>query len=114
MPGAPSSAATQMPLSSASAGRFVARAAARALMRALAMKVVPDSSGSGRPSEPADTASTPYGASSSFISRSLPALCVATTTVPVSARAMREALLRSADSQLLQLDEAADALLGQA
>jgi hypothetical protein len=55
-------------------------AAASALMRALARNVVPVSSGSPRPSSPADTASTPCGASSSRISASLPGLWVAITS----------------------------------
>ena len=60
-PGAPSRPWTTMPLSSASAGRPVASAAARALSRALAAKLSPVSSGSGRPSAAAPTTSIPCG-----------------------------------------------------
>ena len=64
-------------------------AAATALIRALAAKVSPVSSGSPRPSSPADTASTPCGASNSRISASLPGLWVAITSLPVIRRCMR-------------------------
>ena len=50
---------------------------------ALARKVSPVSSGSPSPSSPAETASMPYGASSSRISASLPGLWVAITSLPV-------------------------------
>src|SRR3984885_1345993 len=86
MPGAPSSASTTSPESSANAGSFAARAAAIALICALARKLSPVSSGSLRPSSPADTASTPCGASSSRISASLPGLWVAITSLPVIRR----------------------------
>ena len=59
-------------------------AAARALSSALATKLVPVSSGSGRPSAPADTTSSPNGASSAAISRTLPGLWLATTSRPPS------------------------------
>ena len=58
----------------------------RALMRHWRRKWSPVSSGSGRPSSPADTASTPCGASSSRISASLPGLWVAITSSPAIAR----------------------------
>src|ERR1700710_2867739 len=89
MPGAPSSASTTNPESSANAGSFAACAAATALICALARKLSPVSSGSPRPSSPADTASTPCGASSSRISTSLPGLWVAITSLPVIRRCMR-------------------------
>src|SRR6185312_4067432 len=79
MPGAPFSACTTMPESSASAGSLAPSAAARALSSALASKLMPVSSGSGRLSALALTTSTPNGATSSSISRSLPLLCVAIT-----------------------------------
>ncbi len=47
-------------------------------------KVASVSSGSGSPKSPADTASTPRGASSAPISRTFPALWLATTRRPVS------------------------------
>ena len=86
-------------------------AAACALMRAFAAKVVPVSSGSGRPSSPAETASTPYGASSSRISPSLPGLCVAITSLPVICGGC--VMRRSHHRQLLQVDQLADALAGE-
>ena len=58
-------------------------AAATALIRALATKLSPVSSGSARPSSPAEIASTPCGESSSRISASLPGLWVAITSLPV-------------------------------
>src|SRR5689334_17822950 len=109
MPGAPSSASTTRPESSAKAGSCAAFAAAIALIAALARKVVPGSSGSSRPSSPADIASTPCGASSSRISASLPGLWVAMTSLPVICRCMR----RSGHRDLLQTDQLRDALLGQ-
>ena len=60
----------------------IQEAGATALITALARKVSPVSSGSPRPSSPAETASTPCGASSSRISRSLPGLWVAITSRP--------------------------------
>jgi hypothetical protein len=59
MPGAPSRASTTRPESSAKAGSCATLAAAIALIAALALKVSPVSSGSARPSSPADTASMP-------------------------------------------------------
>ena len=81
MPGRPCSASTDRPLSSASAGRPRRSAASRAFRSALSTKVLPISSGSGRPSSAAPTHSMPCGASSSWISRSLPALWVAMTSL---------------------------------
>src|SRR5215510_12629532 len=109
MPGAPSSASTARPESSAKAGSCAAFAAAIALIAALARKLLPVSSGSSRPRSPADTASTPCGASSSRISASLPGLWVAMTSLPVIWRCM----LRSGHRDLLQVDEPRHALLGQ-
>ena len=57
-----------------------ASAAARALSSALAAKVAPVSSGSGRPSRSALTGSMPCGPSSALISRTLPRLWLATTS----------------------------------
>ncbi len=57
--GRPPSATTSRPLSSASAGRPEAVADASALSAAFCAKVVPVSSGSGRPSDPAETGSMP-------------------------------------------------------
>src|ERR1700752_873995 len=88
MPGAPPSESTTSPESSANAGRPDAFAAASALRRAFAAKVVPVSSGSGRFRSLADTASTPCNPSSSRISASLPLLCVAMTRRPVICRCM--------------------------
>src|SRR6476620_7532571 len=82
MPGSPSRASTTSPESSANAGKPDAAAAARALISAFSAKLVPVSSGSARPSSPADTATIPYGMSSSRISRSLPGLWVAITSRP--------------------------------
>src|SRR5436305_249837 len=109
MPGAPSSASTTSPESSARAGIPEACAAASALMRALAAKVVPVSSGSGKFRSPADTASTPYTPSRSRISTSLPALCVAMTMRPVSGRCIASL----SDRKLLQVDQLADAFAGE-
>ena len=83
-------------------------AAAIALIAALARKSSPVSSGSGRPSSPAETASTPCGASSSRISPSLPGLWVAITSRPV----IRAVHVRSdsGDRELLQFDQPRDAL----
>ena len=86
MPGSPPSASTTSPESSAKAGSPEALAAASALIRALARKVMPLSSGSARPISPADVASMPYGARRSRISASLPGLCVAMTRRPASGR----------------------------
>src|SRR5581483_5719268 len=107
MPGAPSSASTTRPESSAKAGSLAACAAATALIRALAWKVSPVSSGSPSPSSPAETASTPCGASSSRISASLPGLWVAITSLPEIFRCML------CNCDLLQVDQPRHALLGQ-
>src|SRR3954471_5915063 len=79
MPGAPSSASTHSPESSARAAWPLPAADATALIFALAAKVVPSSIGSGRPSDPALTGRMPCGPSSALISRTLPSLCEATT-----------------------------------
>src|SRR3954468_6936462 len=92
MPGSPSSASTASPESSANAGKPDAAAAARALMSAFSAKLVPVSSGSAKPSSPADTASIPYGMSSSRISRSLPGLWLAITSRPEIGRCAPAAL----------------------
>src|ERR1044072_3614257 len=104
MPGAPSSASTARPESSANAGRPDALAAASALMRALAANVVPVSSGSGRLRSLADTASTPCSPNSSRISASLPLLWVAMTRRPVMVRCI------SHHGELFQIDQLSDAL----
>src|SRR5262245_60856157 len=109
MPGAPSSASTARPESSAKAATCAAFAAAIALIAALARKLAPVSSGSSRRRSPADTASTPWGASSSRISASLPGLWVAMMSLPVLWRCM----LGSGHRDLLQVDESRHALLGQ-
>src|SRR5215510_2264893 len=109
MPGAPSSASTARPESSAKAGSCAAFAAAIALIAALARKVVPVSLGSSRPRSPADTASTPWGASNSRISASLPGLWVAMTSLPVIWRC----IVNSGHRDLLQLDQPRHALLRQ-
>ena len=86
-PGAPHRAATQKPLSSASAGRLLPRAAAKALMRALPTKSGASSKGSGKPSAPAETTAISCGRSSSASSASLPELWLASTSrVPGSRR----------------------------
>src|SRR5262245_53318172 len=126
MPGWPPSASTARPESSENAGNDVAAAAASALMRALAANVEPGSSGSARPSSPAETASTPYGASRSRISRSLPGLWVAITSRPSIRRCMLVLLshssLRSGVGagcgvsgyrQFLQIAEPTDSLFRQ-
>src|SRR6478609_7627261 len=111
MPGAPSSASTTRPESSAKAGNCAASAAAIALIAALARNVLPVSSGSPRASSPAETASTPCGASNSRISASLPGLWVAITSRPVIRRCMCEIRLR--DGQLLQVHQTRDTLARQ-
>src|ERR1700740_2809626 len=110
MPGAPSSASTTIPESSAKAGSRAASAAASALIRAFAVKLLPIWSGSPRPSSPAETASTPCGASNSRISASLPGLWVAMTSLPVICRCMEN----SGDRDLLQLDQPRHAFLREA
>src|ERR1044072_6574296 len=107
MPGAPSSASTTRPESSANDGRPEASAAASALMRALAANVVPVSSGAGRFRSLAATASTPCSAKSSRISASLPLLWVAMTRRPVMVRCI------SHHGELLQMDQLADAFARQ-
>src|SRR5579862_8770469 len=115
MPGAPSSAATANPESSASAGRRAAVAAACALSAALAANVSPVSSGSGRPSSAADTTSTPNGSTSSRISRTLPGLWLAITSrVPRASRRVLTGPLASRDGRALQRDQLADADARQA
>ncbi len=85
-PGWPPRAATEMPESSARAIRPLAVAAALALIMALPAKVVSGSSGSGRPSSPAEiTWKRPSSRACS--SRALPGLWVAATRrVPGSSR----------------------------
>src|SRR5215813_1327370 len=80
MPGAPPSAGTTRPESSASAGSPLASAAAFAFNAALASKLSPVSSGSARPRVPAETASIAKGANSADISSILPWLWLATTS----------------------------------
>src|SRR6266851_2967369 len=89
MPGAPSSAETTRPESSASAGSLLASAAALAFNAALASKLAPVSSGSGRPREAAERASIAKGANSADISSTLPWLWLATTSwSPMKRRAI--------------------------
>src|SRR6516225_5808798 len=89
MPGAPSSAGTTRPESSASAGSPLAAAAAAAFSAALASKLSPFSSGSGRPSAPAEMVAMPNGANSTAISSILPWLWLAMTSrSPVKRRAI--------------------------
>ena len=78
-PGLPSSACTTRPELSASAGRPEAFAAACALMRALAAKLSPSSTGSGRPSAALAITSMRSGCSRAASSRTLPGLWVAST-----------------------------------
>src|SRR5215472_19209441 len=80
MPGAPLSAGTTRPESSASAGNPLASAAALAFSPAFASKLSPLSSGSGRPSEDAAIVSTPNGASKAAISSILPGLWLPITS----------------------------------
>src|SRR4051812_11057593 len=58
-----------------------ALAAACALIRAFSANVVPVSSGSGRPRSPAEISTSPRGVNSSRNSASLPALCVAISSL---------------------------------
>src|SRR5436305_11178278 len=91
MPGAPPSAGTTTPESSANAGKPLASAARRAFSSAFSSNVAPVSSGSMRPSSAAPTASTSYGASNSRISTILPGLWLAMTSLPPeNRRAMLE------------------------
>src|SRR5688572_6827051 len=62
----------------------VARAEASAFSVALPTKLSSVSSGSAKPSSPADTGSIPNGPSSAAISRTLPALWLAMTSGPGS------------------------------
>ena len=78
-PGEPPSACTQNPLSSASAGRSDATAAASAFSAALPAKLSAVSSGSSSPSRAALTSSTPDPASNCSNSTSFPALWLAST-----------------------------------
>ena len=73
------------------------------LDRGIGAKRSPVSSGSPRPSSPAETASTPCGASNSRISASLPGLWVAITSLPVIRRCMMRIRLR--DGHLLQVHQ---------
>src|SRR5262249_38787064 len=110
MPGAPPSASTIRPESSAKAGSCATRAAATAFILALDWNVPPVSSGSPRPSSPAETACTPCGASSSRISASLPGLWVAMTSLPVIWRCM---LSNLSHRQFLQVHQACHTLARQ-
>src|SRR5215831_19197727 len=105
MPGAPSSAGTTSPESSERAGSSVALAAAWALSAALPSKVGSVSSGSGRPSTAAPSASTRYGASNAAISVILPVLWLAMTSLPPRNRRVI-GLQQSADLQPSQLGDA--------
>src|SRR5665213_2811954 len=113
MPGSPPSASTARPESSASDGRPEPAAAAVALRRALSSKVVPVSSGSGRPSADAEATVIWNGATISSSSRSLPALWVAKTSLSPRLRRLTEVRLRSEHRELLQADQFADAGAGQ-
>src|SRR6478672_9702313 len=109
IPGSPASALTSSPESSASAGSPEVCAAAMALSLAFSAKLAPVSSGSGSPSLPADTVSTPNSASRSAISRTLPSLWLAMTRrMP---RLKATPIL--SDGELLQLHELGDATLGE-
>src|SRR6516164_9225253 len=89
MPGAPPSARTTRPESSAIAGSPLAPAAAFAFSAAFASKLSPVSSGSAMPSAPAETAWIAKGASSADISSILPWLWLAMTSrSPVKRRAI--------------------------
>lgn len=89
MPGAAPITSTMSPESSATAGSPVRSATSRALSSAFCSNVVPVSTGSGRPSSPADTSamsaarSPRHSSMMRRISASLPALCVATTIVAI-------------------------------
>src|SRR5271165_2864837 len=89
MPGAPPSAGTTRPESSAIAGTPLAAAAAFAFNAAFASKLSPVSSGSAMPSAAAETASMAKGAKSAEISSILPGLWLAMTSrSPVKGRAI--------------------------
>jgi len=78
-PGAPPSASTSRPESSAIAGRPLNAAACRAFKSALSSKVSPVSSGGSIPNSDCGTNSKPNGPSMSENSRIFPALPVAST-----------------------------------
>src|SRR5580658_4167158 len=88
MPGAPPSAATSRPESSAIAAAPLAAAAWRALSKAFAANVVPVSSGAVTPSAPCATGATAKSASSAWNSRSFPGLAVAITRLLSAAGAL--------------------------
>src|SRR5271169_3609252 len=89
MPGAPPSAGTTRPESSAIAGTPLAAAAAFAFNAAFASKLSPVSSGSAMPSAAAETASMAKGAKRADISSTLPWLWLAMTSrSPVKGRAI--------------------------
>src|SRR5260221_4580650 len=116
MPGSPPSAGTTSPESSASAGNRAPQAAACALSAAFASKVAPVSSGSGRPSAPTDSAEMPKGRMSSAISRNLPGLWVAITSLPMTARCIAPAgAVASGKSQrpALRREKLANPLAGE-
>ncbi len=79
----------QPPESSASAKCPDASAAAFAFNSALPANVVSVSSGSGGPRSPAPIGSMPYGPSSALISRTLPALWLATTKLAAAGQSYR-------------------------
>src|SRR5271167_592606 len=92
MPGAPPSAGTTRPESSAIAGSPLASAAALAFDAAFASKLSPVSSGSAMPSAPAETVAMAKGAKSVDISSTLPWLWLAITSrSPVKQRAIASA-----------------------
>src|SRR5690606_13901096 len=103
-PGAPSSASTHRPESSANAGRPVTRAALRAFNRAFSTKLSPVSGMSSTPRLPCATNSNPASPSSRLNSASFPGLPLATT--------MRFMGL-AGECLALDLDQAGDALFGQ-
>src|SRR5215471_6475578 len=111
MPGAPSSASTQRPESSASAGSFAARVAASAFSFALPMKLSSVSSGSGRPSAAAEITSMAKGFRRSAISTALPRLWLAITSF---GSAKRRGIASESERQRLQAVEFADPLAGEA
>ena len=87
-------------------------AAACALMRAFSTKVVPVSSGSGRPSSPAETRSSPNGVEQ--LAEFARACRHCGWRAPAGRRgAMTEACRHGAERRLLQGDEFGDALFGQ-
>src|SRR5580765_1906073 len=90
-PGAPPSASTQMPESSASAGSPLLSHACRALTSAFSMNVGCGSSASPMPSSTCDTTSNPSGSSRRRNSRNFPALFDARTRRTLTTRALRAA-----------------------